>query len=234
MARRAFFSFHFNDSWRANQVRMSNIVGGADLAGFYDHSLYEENKRGAEAIRREILKQLEGTSATVVLIGTQTAERRWVDFEIRESIKRDNGLVGIAIHHLIAPPWPGAPWHLWRPSQPGRRPAALPPDTPVYMWDPKNRAGFARVIEEAAQRGERLKAAKREGQLRALLAMKAPPAPRAAPPPPTLADAIRQQYAMARIARLLTPPPAPPPSPGSLEALLSDYRMRRIFGGSDY
>lgn len=34
MARRVFFSFHYDgDVWRANQVRNANVVAGADVAG---------------------------------------------------------------------------------------------------------------------------------------------------------------------------------------------------------
>lgn len=221
MARRVFFSFHFDDSWRANQVRMANVVAGAEAAGFYDHSLYEEEKRGADAIRREILSQLDGTSVTVVLIGTRTAERPWVDFEIRESIKRDNGVLGITIDHLSAPPWPGAPPYLWGPSPAGRWPPALPAGTPVYIWDPKKREGFARAIEEAAQRGERLKAAKQQGQRRAL-AMQPPPALVGR----TLADILRQ-HAVRKAA-----PPAQRPAL-DIEALLREYRIKRILNGDD-
>jgi hypothetical protein len=224
MARRVFFSFHFDDSWRANQVRMANVVGGAEVAGFYDHSLYEEKKRGGHAIRREILKQLDGTSVTVVLIGTRTAERPWVDFEIRESVKRDNGLVGIAIHHLSAPSWPGAPAYLWGPSPAGKWPSALPAGTPVYIWDPKKRDGFARVIEEAAQRGERLRAAKREGQRRAS-AIQPPPALVGA----TLGDILCRKQQADRIIRALAPPPRRPAL--DIETLLREYRIRRILGG---
>ena len=36
MARRVFFSFHYdNDVWRANQVRDSNVVAGMEVAGFF-------------------------------------------------------------------------------------------------------------------------------------------------------------------------------------------------------
>jgi len=39
MARRVFFSFKYKgDIWRANQVRNANVVAGADVAGFFDHS----------------------------------------------------------------------------------------------------------------------------------------------------------------------------------------------------
>src|SRR5215470_8202461 len=97
MARRVFFSFHYDrDVYRANQVRMANVVQGPAVAGFFDHSEYEEAKKyGDAAIRRMILKHLDNTSVTVVLIGTLTATRPWVRFEIDESIKRKNGLLGI-------------------------------------------------------------------------------------------------------------------------------------------
>ena len=80
MARRVFFSFHYdNDIWRANQVRMANVVAGPDRAGFFDHSEYDEaKKQGAEGIRRMINRHLKNTSVTVVLIGRETASRPWV------------------------------------------------------------------------------------------------------------------------------------------------------------
>src|SRR5213594_3556577 len=102
MARRVFFSFHYDrDIWRANQVRNANVVAGSDVAGFFDHSEYEEaKKQGNEGIRRMILKHLRDTTVTVVLIGTHTAERPWVKYEIEESVGRKNGFLGIYIHHL--------------------------------------------------------------------------------------------------------------------------------------
>jgi hypothetical protein len=37
---------------------------------------------------------------TVVCIGAQTAGRKFINYEIQESIDRGNGLVGLQIHHL--------------------------------------------------------------------------------------------------------------------------------------
>jgi hypothetical protein len=102
MARRVFFSFHYDrDVWRANQVRNCNVVAGADIAGFFDHSEYVEAKRkGKDAIARMIDRNLRRTSVTVVLIGKETAQRPWVRYEIKKSIERSNGLLGIRINHL--------------------------------------------------------------------------------------------------------------------------------------
>lgn len=102
MARRVYFAFHYQrDIWRVNQVRNSNVVKGFESAGFIDSSLWEEaRKKGDAAIKRLIDDGLKGTSVTVVLIGTKTAEREYVDYEIDQSWKRDNGLIGVYIHQL--------------------------------------------------------------------------------------------------------------------------------------
>jgi len=103
MARRVFFSFHYErDIWRAGQVRNSWVTKpDREAAGFWDAAAWEEvKKKGEEAIRRWINKQLEDTSVTVVLIGAETSERKYVRYEINQSWDRDNGLIGIYIHNL--------------------------------------------------------------------------------------------------------------------------------------
>jgi len=151
MARRVFFSFHYDrDVFRANQVRNANVVLGPDVAGFFDHSEYEDaKKRGDEAIRRMILGHLDNTSVTVVLIGTFTSLRPWVRFEIAESVKRKNGLLGIRIHHLKD--GTGAT------SAPGGVPT-VPAGIafPVYTWE-ASVGGFGDAIETAGQRSDALK-----------------------------------------------------------------------------
>jgi len=102
MARRVFFSFHYQrDIWRVNQIRnLPEIIGDA-AAGFQDASLWEESKRkGDDAIKKLIDYGLAGTTVTVVCVGTETANRKYINYEIDESIKRGNGLVAVQIHHL--------------------------------------------------------------------------------------------------------------------------------------
>lgn len=102
MTRKIFFSFHYErDSWRAGQVRNSDMIPNEDELGFIDAAAWEEIERqGYEAIKRWILDQLNGTSVTVVLIGSETSQRPWVDFEIRESWKRGNVIIGLYIHNV--------------------------------------------------------------------------------------------------------------------------------------
>lgn len=102
MARRVYFAFHYQrDIFRVNVVRNSYVVEGVAAAGFSDGSLWEEAKRkGDAAIKALIDKGLEGTSVTAVLIGAQTASREYVEYEIDQSWKRGNGLLGIYIHGI--------------------------------------------------------------------------------------------------------------------------------------
>jgi hypothetical protein len=103
MVRRVFFSFHYErDAWRAGQVRNSDITKKAvEGTGFIDTADWEGlQKQGDEAIKRWIDNQLEGTSVTVVLIGKETSQRDWVRYEIRRSVEKKNGILGVYIHNL--------------------------------------------------------------------------------------------------------------------------------------
>ena len=151
MARRVFFSFHYDgDIWRANQVRNANVVAGPDTAGFFDHSEYEEaKKQGDEGIRRMILKHLNNTTVTVVLIGTSTWQRPWVRYEIEQSAAHKNGLLGIYIHHLKDQNGLASPRGL-KPSVPSGA------EFPAYDWD-GDLDRFRKEIEAAGRRADELR-----------------------------------------------------------------------------
>jgi hypothetical protein len=102
MARRVFFSFHYQrDIWRVNQIRNVGEIIGTSAAGFHDASLWEEaKKKGDAAIKAMIDTALVNTSVTVVCIGAQTAGRKYIDYEIRQSIARGNGIIGVQIDGL--------------------------------------------------------------------------------------------------------------------------------------
>lgn len=99
MARRAFFSFHYKpDSHRASQVRNMGIVEGNKPAT--DNDWEAVTKKGDQAIEDWIDGQLDGKSCAVVLIGAATANRKWIDYEIKKSWDNKKGLLGIYIHRL--------------------------------------------------------------------------------------------------------------------------------------
>ena len=102
MARRVFFSFHYDeDINRSMIVRNSWVTQGKEAAGFIDKAEFERIKRNGEnAVCKWIDKQLEGTSITIVLIGKETLNRPFVQYEIIKSIERGNAIIGIHIHNL--------------------------------------------------------------------------------------------------------------------------------------
>lgn len=102
MARRVFFSFHYdNDITRSMTVRNSWVTQGKEAAGFIDKAEFEQVKRqGDAAVHRWIDKQLEGTSVTVVLIGSDTLNRPFVQYEICKSLQRGNAVIGVLIHNI--------------------------------------------------------------------------------------------------------------------------------------
>src|SRR5258706_854373 len=99
MARRVFFSFHYDDILAVNVVRMSDVVKtqyDPTSRAVFDKSLWEETKKqGERAIRNMIDGALDGTSVTCALIGQQTWERPWVRYELLKSFERGNGILGI-------------------------------------------------------------------------------------------------------------------------------------------
>lgn len=102
MARRVFFSFHYdNDINRSMTVRNSWVTQGKEVAGFIDKAAFEQIKRqGDNAVYRWIDRQLEGTSVTVVLIGSKTLSRPFVQYEICQSLQRGNAVVGVLINEI--------------------------------------------------------------------------------------------------------------------------------------
>lgn len=101
MTRKVFFSFKYEDVTRAMVVRNSAITKGEDAVGFIDKADFEKIKRqGDQAIKNWIDAQLIGTSVTAVLVGEKTCASRWVKYEIEQSIKRGNGLLGIDISKI--------------------------------------------------------------------------------------------------------------------------------------
>jgi hypothetical protein len=103
MAKRVYFAFHYQDvkDFRANVVRKHNFAGGVESAGYYDHSIWEEARNTSPlALKRLINAELENTSVTAVLIGSDTWARRWVRYEIFKSLKRGNRVLGIHINSI--------------------------------------------------------------------------------------------------------------------------------------
>jgi len=99
MARKVFFSFHYKpDHWRASQVRqMGAIEGDAPVS---DNDWEKVTKGGDPAIEKWIDGQMSGKSCAVVLIGAETAGRKWIEHEICKAWNDKKGVLGIYVHKL--------------------------------------------------------------------------------------------------------------------------------------
>lgn len=159
MARRTFFSFHYErDAWRAGQVRNSWVTQDRESAGFWDAAAWEEvKKKGETAIEKWIDDQLKGTSVTVVLVGAETSERKYVGTEIVKSYNKGNGMLGIYIHNMKdvngKTDTKGAnPFANWTIEQNGQK-VSLSNIYQTYDWvNDKGRESIGTWIEAAAKK----------------------------------------------------------------------------------
>lgn len=104
MAKRVFFSFHYQDviEFRANVVRNHWMTKpDREAAGYFDASIWESaKKQGDIALKRLINSGLENTSNTCILVGSDTYLRPWVRYEILKSFKRGNHLFAVHINDI--------------------------------------------------------------------------------------------------------------------------------------
>ncbi len=141
MARRVFFSFDYKHVWKVNQIRsMPNVIGSA-AAGFVDASIWEEaKKKGDKSIKKMIDNGLKNTSVTVVCVTFGTSVRKYINYEIDQSLAKGNGVVAVRIHHLKDP------------NQPAGSSGSIPSQIAANgfkAYKYSNKEALARWIEEA-------------------------------------------------------------------------------------
>lgn len=129
-----FISFVSEDINDVNLLRGQAKNESSDIE-FNDWSLREpfDSKR-AEYIKRGIKDRIERSSVTLVYIAEHTADSKWVDWEIRESVHMGKGV--IAVHKGESPPQkvPNAIKEL---------------KVPIIPWTQK---GMAAAIEKASKK----------------------------------------------------------------------------------
>lgn len=99
MARSIFASFYYDgDADRVQQVLRMGAIEGDSLVVAQE---WESVKYKTDiAIKNWIHTQMLRKSAVVVLVGSETASRDWVDYEIRKAWDDKRPLVGIRVHGL--------------------------------------------------------------------------------------------------------------------------------------
>ncbi|WP_382161581.1 TIR domain-containing protein [Hydrogenophaga sp. ANAO-22] len=97
-----FYSFHFdNDVMRVQQIRQMGMIDGDEPVSKNE---WETVKRsGSGAIEGWIDNNMKYKRCVVVLIGTDTYARPWVQHEIKKAWAENRGLLGIHIHNLRCP-----------------------------------------------------------------------------------------------------------------------------------
>jgi hypothetical protein len=101
MARKCFYSFHYEpDNWRASMVRQIGAIEGNQPASDNDWESLAHGPNHEARIERWISEQMKGRTCTIVLVGSGTAKRKWINHEIIRSWTERIGVVGIRIHGL--------------------------------------------------------------------------------------------------------------------------------------
>lgn len=103
MIRHVFYSFHYNnDIDRVMAVRNRWVTYRTQSASqLIDSAAFERIKRNGDAAVKEWIKQqMKNTSATIVLIGAQTLERPYVQYEICETLNNHKALIGVYINNI--------------------------------------------------------------------------------------------------------------------------------------
>lgn len=100
--RQVFYSFHFdNDVMRVQQIRNIGVIEGNTPVSVNDWE--EIKKKGDSAVEKWIDDNMKYHSCVVVLVGEETANRKWVKYEIKKAWNDKKGLVGIYIHNIKCP-----------------------------------------------------------------------------------------------------------------------------------
>ncbi len=100
------------------------------------HLLDPVDSSNEQYIRSKIAEQLHGTSVTVVLLGKETCDSEWVEYEIQKSLEKDNGVLAIRLE-------PNVPL----PEDSPVRKALFDAGAEIIDWEPDK---FGDAIERAA------------------------------------------------------------------------------------
>lgn len=97
-----FYSFHYDrDVFRVQQIRNMGQFEGQTVLNAQDWEAVKA--KGDKAVEDWIDEQMKYKTAVVVLVGAETATRKWVKYEIIKAWNDKRPLVGIRIHGLKDP-----------------------------------------------------------------------------------------------------------------------------------
>ena len=127
--RQVFYSFQYiPDNWRVSQVR--NIGHVEDNKPVSDNKWEEVKQKGDKEIQKWIDENLKNRSCTVILVGENTAKRKWIDYEIEKSYDITCGTEecsGIPVSNVLKFYFDDESWYAVRPS-------GTEPKIKIYMY----------------------------------------------------------------------------------------------------
>lgn len=93
--RHVFISFAYEDVNEVNLLRGQAKNEKTDLE-FDDYSVKEAfDSKNADYIKRQIREKIDRVSVTAVYLSEHSANSKWVNWEIEESLRRGKGVVGV-------------------------------------------------------------------------------------------------------------------------------------------
>jgi len=96
-----FYSFHFDDDvMRVQQIRNIGVIEGNEPVSKNE---WEQARRTPGGVEKWIDDNMKYKACVVVLVGSETAIRPWVQYEIQKGWNDGKGVVGIYIHNLKDP-----------------------------------------------------------------------------------------------------------------------------------
>jgi hypothetical protein len=96
---KCFLSFHYKpDAWRVQQIKNMGVIEEQPL--LTSNKWEEIKKKGEAAVENWINDNMKGKDCLVVLIGSKTAGRKWVNHEIRKAWRDGLGVLAIYVHNL--------------------------------------------------------------------------------------------------------------------------------------
>jgi hypothetical protein len=99
MSRHVFYSLHYEKD-RARVELVRKLAGLVPNLESKPQEWATLQRTGDFAIKRWFEQQVRGRSCTIVLIGAETASRKWVRYEIERSWQLGLGLLGVHVHRL--------------------------------------------------------------------------------------------------------------------------------------
>ncbi|MER8412904.1 TIR domain-containing protein [Mesorhizobium sp. M0293] len=97
--RKCYISFDaVHDMWRVQQIRN---MGRIETQPILDREAWDKVlRRGDKAITAWVDDNMRGKECLIVLVGAQTADRKWVRYEIERAWRNGLGILAIDVHNL--------------------------------------------------------------------------------------------------------------------------------------